>query len=289
MTTLYIIGNGFDLWHGLPTRYQDFYYFAQEKLDEIENYYSFDWSKVDPWHDFENALGAFDWHEFYETYNNVDVHSEKFSTSSAYGLTDELDEEGDNYVEEIRELFQEWISEIDISEADIKMSFEDGSKFINFNYTSTLQSTYNIPDDRILHIHGKAETDYDLIFGHGETMEEMPELDENGDSNRTMFSDAEAAAKHPFYAFQKPVGRVLKTHKTFFKSLSSIRKIIVIGHSLNKIDLPYFHEIAKRAPEASWRVCIYKPETQHYYTQASSECGVPNEKISVCSYVDLEE
>lgn len=32
--------------------------------------------------------------------------------------------------------------------------------------------------------------------------------DDNGDSNRTMFSDAEGAAKNPFYALQKPVSEV---------------------------------------------------------------------------------
>jgi hypothetical protein len=39
MTTLYIIGNGFDLWHGLPTGYGDFYEHAKEALDEMEAYY----------------------------------------------------------------------------------------------------------------------------------------------------------------------------------------------------------------------------------------------------------
>lgn len=141
----------------------------------------------------------------------------------------------------------------------------------------------------IFHIHGKADRYDDLIFGHGETMEEMPELDENGDSNRTMFSDAEAAAKRPFYALQKPVDDVLNEHMSLFRSLSSIQKIIVIGHSLNKIDLPYFEEIARQAPDANWTVCIYKPEEKDPAIQALSKCGVPDGKIDICRYMDLED
>ncbi len=290
MTTLYIIGNGFDLWHKLPTRYENFYDFAKEILDEISEYYSFDWPKGDnhPWHDFENALGKFDWHEFYEAHNNVDASAEDFRPSFVYGLEDELKEVGDNYVDKIKELFQEWVSGIDITVAEKKMSFVDSSMFINFNYTSTLQYIYNIPEERILHIHGRAESYDDLIFGHGETMQEAPELDESGDSNRTMFSDAQAAAKYLFYAMQKPVEMLLETHKIFFEYLSSIRKVIVIGHSLNCIDIPYFKEIAKFAPNANWTVCTYQPDHQSHFINALSTCGIPNDKIGFCKYIDLE-
>lgn len=33
MAKLYMIGNGFDLWHGLPTGYDRFYAFAKEMID----------------------------------------------------------------------------------------------------------------------------------------------------------------------------------------------------------------------------------------------------------------
>ena len=42
MTTLYIIGNGFDLYHGLPTSYTDFYEFGKKLLDEIEDVFNND-------------------------------------------------------------------------------------------------------------------------------------------------------------------------------------------------------------------------------------------------------
>ena len=61
---LYVIGNGFDLWHDVPTRYSQFYEFAKETLDEIEDYYSCGMMQSAPWHDFESSLGTFNWREF---------------------------------------------------------------------------------------------------------------------------------------------------------------------------------------------------------------------------------
>ena len=34
MAKLYVIGNGFDLWHGLPTRYGQFYEFANSEIQD---------------------------------------------------------------------------------------------------------------------------------------------------------------------------------------------------------------------------------------------------------------
>lgn len=284
MTKLYVIGNGFDLWHDLPTSYAQFYDFAKETLEEIENYYLLDISQANPWHDFENALGAFSWSAFYEAHDHIDIRDEDFRPSFAYGLEDDLTEQADQHVEAIKECFQEWVSSIDISMLEKKLSLPENARFITFNYTSTLQSTYGIADNQVCHIHGRAETFDELIFGHGETMEEEPELDENGDSNRTIFSDAESAAKYPFYALQKPVNEVLHRHKEFFDSLVSTSEIIVIGHSLNKIDLPYFKKLSERIPDASWKVYSYNRSDDTHHIEALAKCGIPRGKIHVCTY-----
>nr|WP_292620255.1 AbiH family protein [Mesorhizobium sp.] len=43
-----------------------------------------------------------------------------------------------------------------------------GAKFLNFNYTPSLQDLYGVPDANILHIHGAArDPDAKLILGHG--------------------------------------------------------------------------------------------------------------------------
>lgn len=287
MTTLYIIGNGFDLWHGLPTSYSHFYTFAKNTLDELESYFCINLIEKCPWCDFENSLGTFDWKLFYETHDNTDVMADNFRPSEAYGLEDDLTEQADNLVRTVVDRFREWINGVDISMASKKMRVDTKIRYLTFNYTSTLQDTYEINEDNILHIHGNADRFDDLVFGHGETIKEKPELDENGDSNRTMFSDAEGAAKYPFYALRKPVDEVISKKREYFESLNNVTEIVVIGHSLNEIDLPYFREIAKNASDCNWTVCCYTPKDKTTHVQQLLKCGIRNRNIQTCTYEDL--
>lgn len=289
MAKLYILGNGFDLWHGLPTSYDQFYLFAKELLDEFEEYYAIDIVNMGPWSDFENSLGHFRWQAFYATYNHIDVTSENFKPSEAFGLEDELAEQADSYVEGLRELFREWVEEIDVSVAERKLHFSQSDRFITFNYTSTLQSVYGIDDERVSHVHGRADKFDELVFGHGETMEEDPELDENGDSNHTMFSDAEAAAKYPFYVLKKPVQEVLEKNQKMFLDANQSSEIVVIGHSFNYIDLPYFKEVAAHALGANWILCCYREEEKMTHVGRLVSCGVPISSIQTCTYSELQD
>lgn len=287
INTLYVIGNGFDLWHGLPTSYRDFYDFAKSTLDEIEYYYSFNLQDHDPWHDFENALGEFDPDIFLEFYNEVDVTSESFRPKDIYGLEDEITEQADLHVSSIQEVFSDWVSQIEISQALPKMVFPQGSQFITFNYTSTLQSIYAIENSRVLHIHGRVDLHDELIFGHGNEITEQPEFDEDGESTRTMFSEAEGNAMYPLWALQKPVPDVLNRHKEYFTQLNDVDEIVVIGHSLNKIDWPYFTKIANTAIGAKWKIICYNEEEKHDHFNSLVKCSVPEENIVILEYSDL--
>lgn len=289
MAKLYIIGNGFDLWHDLPTGYDHFYAFAKEMLDEFEHYYSFDMDHAGPWCDFENSLGCFDWLQFYEAHNHIDVAAENFRSSEVFGLEDDITEQADHHVEAIKDYFREWVEGIDISAAEMKLAFPHDASFISFNYTYTLQSIYGISDEKVFHVHGRADKFDDLFFGHGETMEDEPELDENGDSNRAMFSDAEDAAKYPFYALQKPVSEVLEKNCKLFESVGLVSEIIVIGHSLNKIDLPYFGKLAACAPSAQWLVCCYEEEDEVHHVEKLVNCGVRPGNVQTCTYAELQD
>lgn len=287
MSTLNIIGNGFDLWHGLPTSYDSFYAFAKDTLDELESFYLIDTITSGPWSDFENSLGKFDWQMFYEAHDHTDPTAENFRPSEAFGLEDDITEQANDLVECIKERFHEWIESIDVTLAFRKTSFTATDSFLSFNYTSTLQLIYEIDNAKILHIHGRSDAYDDLIFGHGEVMKEEPELDENGDSNRTIFSDAQGAAKYPFYALQKPIADEIDRNKDFFHSLREFSKIRIIGHSLNDIDLPYFGEIAKSAPTANWEVYCYSLADKQHYLRQLLKCGIEAKNITVGNYDKL--
>ncbi|NQV26653.1 MAG: bacteriophage abortive infection AbiH family protein [Rhodopirellula sp.] len=285
MTVLYIIGNGFDRWHGLPTSYGQFYAHAKATLDEIERYFSLD--EIDrPWHDFESSLGTYYWRELFEEYDYTDTTLESFKVSETYGLQDELHERADDLHRAIEQCFCEWVEQIDVTAASVQMAFEPESRFISFNYTPTLQSIYGIDDRSILHIHGKADSG-SVVFGHGVQIVEEPELDENGDSNRTMYTDAENAAKYPLFAFQKQTADVIQNYQDYLESLVGLSRIEVIGHSLAEVDLPYFREVARRNVGCNWIVYCYEESEIEHIKRQLKKCDVDVNMIVTRQYPNV--
>lgn len=204
-----------------------------------------------------------------------------------YGLEDDITEQADNLVDVIRSQFHEWIESIPVEDADAKFDFRFPGQFISFNYTPLLQTVYEIPDDLVFHIHGSVSEYDDLIFGHGESMEEEPEQDEYGDSNRTLFTDAEGAAKYPFCALQKPVDDILNRNLDYFESLNNIEAVVVIGHSFNEIDIPYIQKISEVALGSKWVVSQYSETEGKSHARQSEKCGVAADQITLCSIDDI--
>jgi hypothetical protein len=93
---LYIIGNGFDLHHGLRTRYADFCLCVRENDKELyeflEWYVDADLNKDGLWKDFEKDLGTFDHAAFYSDYDYTEPLSDNFKLSDMFGVEDELTE-----------------------------------------------------------------------------------------------------------------------------------------------------------------------------------------------------
>lgn len=117
------------------------------------------------------------------------------------------------------------------------------ARFLNFNYTRTLEDFYGIPSSNIIHIHGDLD-DGVLIFGHGEDSIVIPEG-----------ADVLSQAMYRLSAAnRKPVHKRIRKYDYFFKSLSSIKEIYFIGFGIrdeNGVDAPYFREIFKQAPDVS--------------------------------------
>ncbi len=281
MKKLYIIGNGFDRYHGLPSRYADFYLYVEENypelLEKLNRYFDFRVDDYYLWSHFEQDLCHYDHGGFLDTYNHIDVSSESFRLSEFYGLEDEVTEESENLVEEIREAFVTWVESFNFAESSgiaykpLKLDAE--ARFINFNYTDTLEELYAIPKNKILYIHNNANAYAGgLIFGHGQRTDhaEVPTFDEHSEPTRTSFTDAENASRVPFFAFQKDTKAVLKQHQGWYNTLRDIEEVIILGHSLGKVDWPYFRAVFKLAPHAQWKLSYYgdkeRPELQHRAT-----------------------
>lgn len=293
MNKLYIIGNGFDLFHNLPTSYNDFHKFVIKHHSDLQNtfeeYFVLSTNHEYLWTNFENDLSTFRWKAFFNDINQIDVLDDGFQLSSIYGLEDDLDQETEKLVNSIRQAFEDWITDISFDSTVRKLSLNDNSVFLNFNYTMTLEEVYQISDKNILHIHGDVENSLgSLIFGHNKNLKRQPEFDTQGERTRGPLSDSEANAQQSFFKLQKQVKDTIHDYNTFFKGLNNIDEIIILGHSLNSIDLPYFKTIKKyAAPETKWKVSFYNDDERARHLKALLKIRIDESKIEFFKMSEL--
>ena len=138
------------------------------------------------------------------------------------------------------------------------LDIEADARFFNFNYTDTLERIYNVESENILYVHGRRDVDDDgPVLGHQGRDGSMSDgLDfENADprvleSNSLIDDYYESTKKH--------VSEIIEKNKGYFQSLERVSKVVVLGHSLGEVDLPYFMETAKRVSgHALWSVSYY--------------------------------
>jgi hypothetical protein len=257
---LYIIGNGFDLHHNLKTSYANFCLYVRENDKELyeflEGYVDVELDKDGLWKDFE--------------YDYTEPASDKFRLSDMFGVEDELTEKSEMMIQKMRQVLHDWLDEVDYPDNGYKtLLLDSNGKYLTFNYTATLSRLYFIPDENILHIHHSVATHgSDLIFGHGSIIKEEPLFDNNGNGNypSSSYANAESASKMLLTYFYKDTQTIIRENAKFFDNLRDIDEIIVLGHSLNDIDLPYFKYLHKIAHKAKWTISYYddsEPEKMH--------------------------
>jgi hypothetical protein len=268
-TTLYIIGNGFDLHHGIPSKYEDFGRFLKSRDPKIygfvEEYFGID---DEFWSDFETRLATFDAYALME-------HASDLLTP--YGADDWKDSSHHDYPHEIGRVvealsgglkcqFASWIRQLKIPDpttiASKLLRIDASATFLNFNYTSSLTTLYGLSQSSVYHLHGSAaDADNDLILGHGWNPADRSSSADRHDSEETdtRVIDGNQAIDQYFKQTFKPTDRVIAAHQPFFEGLRDIQRILVMGHRLADVDLPYFKEIARHVDgrNVRWRISYY--------------------------------
>lgn len=296
MKTLYIIGNGFDLYHRMKTSYSDFNLFVRNNNLELDSFfYEYFNLKVNNslWADFENDLNTFKHENFFSDKSEVDIWNNKFKPSDCYGLYDDIEQQINEYIDLIKKSFCNWIQGVNIPSKEQEgielLSFSNNSIFLNFNYTSTLENIYEIPKSNILYIHNNVEAnDYDLIFGHNKIVEDKEEVDKDGNSNRTLLTDAENASVFLLHSFLKNTNRIINEHENYFNSLNNIEDVIILGHSLSEIDMPYFNHIANKvSSRAKWKISYYKKDEKKSFLKKLQGMNIDKANINFIKIGDL--
>ena len=254
MEHLYIVGNGFDIHHNIPSKYSDFYKWLEanepELLSNIQDYFV---GCSDPtwWSEFEQELASLDTlniiHEkAIEYYPNI--ASDDFRDSDWYGAEYAVEVCVNKMYDDIEVAFSKWIKSLPKGNPQKKIFINNTSWFLNFNYTYTLETLYGINANNILHIHGKVGMpDEKLILGHGTSSKELNnKIKLTYDDDSTMYFTEDRARDTIIYEIacrKKDVERIIQNNEKWFESLLQVKYLHFYGFSFSDIDMPYISKI----------------------------------------------
>lgn len=280
-TSLFIIGNGFDIMHGVPSRYHSFRD-SMGRHNELRNALETYIRKEDLWADFEESLAHLDDEEMLGTVNDwmdtfdvKDQFDDDFSAADFFLAAETATGPAQTIIRELPRRFRKWLCTLEPpnSEKPLNDILIKQSTFINFNYTEFLETIYGIPRKNVWYIHGDRREKKELILGHAPGAEFEVEINPRRGSserlrmkNQTTYDLHETAGYHLSSYYEsttKKSGDVIKANKDRFLALSQVENVAVIGHSLSPVDYPYFQEIInhnRNATNMQWHVSWYNAD-----------------------------
>lgn len=297
---LFIIGNGFDRGHGLKTGYWDFRNFLKNCylnfLYEFENNYdlypgdSDEYKQELLWNEFESNLANINEGEIIESATSIDMGLE----SGDIGIEDTLYPyftEKFISVEELSKYLKYWIRTIrirDLTPVTTMIDFRNNDKYLTFNYTSVLENVYKIKENQIVHIHGSLRIrDGEPIIGHGnyERIEVIKEEHRKADER---FDEKEASIDRVIEDYYESTFKNVSRYAHKIDSIlnsKEIEEVIVIGHSIAGVDVPYFSRInLYLGDKVKWKIYYYaKDKKKNIYKMYRNlrRCGINKEQIDM--------
>lgn len=216
----------------------------------------------DFWNGIENALGHYDESAVLAYCRPEEEFDYDHSLSSSARVEDSPMALFLPVIQAFKEMFEKWVDDIDITGIDKLYHLNPHCRYLSFNYTETLEVHYDIPADRICHIHGSRLNKGDqYIIGHNNLRNPYSVWSEDG----IIF---EEQAKENIITwmndFVKDYELNMTMHNAFFDKLSDIEQIFTYGHSLDEIDWPYLEVIVeKTGKDAFWRISWFSDDDYH--------------------------
>lgn len=273
-----ILGNGFDIAHGLNSKYKDFWTFCNEALkgstyseetkEKIKNVLKYFPEQHEFWSDMESNITNLS----NEGMNEFDFAWNVLRKNEfIYNILPK-------FYSELIFVLGEWVMQLDLSADKIKPKFnlDMDTYFINFNYTSTLVSVYKINKDKILYIHNEAidaflklmlsiNHDKNIIIGHSNILTDCV-TNKKYVGNKWCDEYINLTIK-PFSECKKNVDNFLAN-----KQINSIK---FYGFSFSKQDKPYIEFLLKKYPpkKAKWIIYYYANDKKMMIDNIE-HCGV---------------
>lgn len=269
---LFIIGNGFDLAHNLPTSFDPHFKNIARKYEHDNFWDIYQSCEYDIWSNFENLLGCPDFNTLVEIFNGYapDYYSDRESDRDSIIYQVELNGNLQDALCEFADNAEESLCDIQANDF-IEQILDSEGYYINFNYTHTLEEIYGIPCEQILHIHGEVgKNNLKLGYPKGKFTPEKYSYDARGKGSGPYIEieiEEHINGIEDYYvrtAYQELIDKC----KSFYKEIEidlledflgenqfKVEEIIVYGHSC-AIDFDYFRYLNTRYSNAHWKFYV---------------------------------
>lgn len=304
MKRLYIVGNGFDLYHGMKTTYHNFKSYLREHrspvYESVEKYIGYDYEdeKSSVWNKFEENLKNLEEDTIIEECRVylIGYGEDEWSDSAHHDFQYCIDSIKNNLTSGLLDNFTDWIKNenFKLNQINRKLLLLDDSLFLSFNYTMLLEEKYGIKSNNILHIHNSVEGGNELILGHNYSEAKRIQNEKSFPNIRTKSDIDELLAERGLeeddvrYREGKNIIRsyygenhknsmgIIERNKDFFESLDDVESIHVIGHSMSEVDIDYFDEITKKVnKDVQWNFTWHTSEDKE-----NIECFIKRANIN---------
>lgn len=302
--TLFVIGNGFDLHHRLPTSYGNFKEYLKgvnedlvDELDSILSEKRIDPDDIEKWSRLEQFLAEFpnmDFEQLEEkAFDGAEPDMDRAEWLHGPGnIAEAKSGELCCLLTSVKSNFKGWVDSICIDKIhrDNSLKFPNDAYFLNFNYTKTLEQVYGISEERILHIHNDKD---EYVLGHNQEKEipypneENLILGENGNlvsgDNDSRDADVRRALNKAYLSvyneYYKNTSELLCKNATWLKCVSDAHEIVFMGLSMGNEDFPYLDFISRKARNCNTIKAYYHTLQDLLSMSVILECKFPKAKI----------
>ena len=274
--TLYIIGNGFDLHHGLKTSYSNFRDDHAKKgslwNDLLDIYGDSQLNDEYWWRDFENMLGRIDYSNLINTRNGEALGFMKVKNLMKGKLPP---------------LFGSWIKgvekQIDTERIKLMKEIKTDSLFFTFNYTLLLEKVYHVDDERVWHIHESIKHVDHIVVGHDADGGQLVKYTQEYYKDHTNISPSYANQinQEVLNGAKKVRNRIYLQEEEFYQ-YCDIKHFIAMGFSFNDIDMPYMEKIIdvnRNIADTDWTLYVHSPKDYDAIEKLLS-MGIDKSKIA---------
>ncbi|WP_081330647.1 AbiH family protein [Staphylococcus saprophyticus] len=236
MTRLFVIGNGFDIKHGLKTNYKIFKNEVAKndlKLFEIINKAEKVYKERNPyntsneWSNFEELLRYIDFADYNSNYINNPIKLRSKNNNS------NILNNNNKIIDDINKQFNKWVSKVKLKISGKSKKINNDNYYLSFNYTKVLQKKYNINKKNINQIHLCKSSSRPFIFG-------MKKIEEDKSFSSNFKGSLNEIINDTSNIFEKPVDKIIDEGLVNYKNL---KEIYFWGFSLSDVDKPYIEKI----------------------------------------------